>query len=62
MDYRHVAYNLTTGEVLMSLTANALKRHVARHTASCRAWGEPASVWVFSHHGTEGLAKRGYIA
>ena len=60
MNYRHVAYNLATGEILLSPTCNALKRHVARRTRSDRKYG-CRSIWAFSHRGFDGLRERGYI-
>ena len=51
----HLAYNLSTGEVLTTNRANHLKRWVARHTANDRKWaaahGEslPCYRWVFAH-------------
>lgn len=51
----HLAYNLTTGEVLTTNHANHLKRWVVRHTANDQAWaranGEvlPKYKWKFAH-------------
>lgn len=51
----HVAYNLSTGEILSTNLANGLKRWVAHHIANDRKWfaaqGEacPPNRWVFAH-------------
>ena len=51
----HLAYNLSTGEVLTTNRGNHLKRWVARHTANDRKWaaqtGEtlPPYCWAFAH-------------
>lgn len=51
----HMAYCLTTGEVLTTNHGNHLKRWVAQHTANDRKWaianGEtlPRYRWVFAH-------------
>jgi hypothetical protein len=53
----HLAYNLTTGEVLTTNHGNHLKRWVARHTANDRKWAKRYGValphyrWVFAHGG-----------
>lgn len=52
---KHLAYNLTTGEVLTTNHANHLKRWVKRHTANDRKWAQahgevlPPYRWVFAH-------------
>lgn len=51
MEYRHIAYNLTTGEVLTTIHANALKRAV-------KAWTTNGDKWIFSHHGWESIKKK----
>ena len=51
MEYRHVAYNTVTGEILMSVTANALKRFVKAHS-------EDGGRWIFAHQGYESLRKK----
>lgn len=51
MEYRHIAYNTETGEVLMSATANTLKRFV-------KVCAEDGGRWIFSHHGLEALRKK----
>ena len=51
MEYRHIAYNLTTGEVLTTTTANALKRMV-------KAWTTDGDKWIFAHHGYESMKKK----
>ena len=51
----HMAYCLTTGEVLTTNHGNHLKRWVAQHTANDRKWavanGEvlPPYRWAFAH-------------
>ena len=51
----HLAYNLTTGEVLTTNRANHLKRWVARHTANDRKWAQrngvdlPTYRWAYAH-------------
>lgn len=51
----HLAYNLSTGEVLTTNHANHLKRWVARHTANDRKWAAahnealPPYRWIFAH-------------
>lgn len=52
---KHLAYNLTTGEVLTTNHGSHLKRWVKRHDANCRKWFEaqgqvcPPNRWVFAH-------------
>ena len=51
----HLAYNLSTGEVLTTNHSNHLKRWVARHIANDRKWFEAQGQvchpnrWVFAH-------------
>ena len=45
----HIAYNLLTGEVLMSTRSNHLKRWVARTSAWDIANGYGKGKWVFAH-------------
>lgn len=53
----HLAYNLTTGEVLTTNHGNHLKRWAAHHTANDRNWAKAHGVvlapyrWVFAHGG-----------
>jgi hypothetical protein len=48
--FTHIAYNLATGEVLMSTRSNSLRRRIARNKAWDRANGYYAkSEWVFAH-------------
>lgn len=54
----HLAYNVNTGEVIITSHANTLKRRVAHHTAHDRRW-LPAhgytyvpAKWVFVHGGS----------
>lgn len=49
MEYRHVAYNTETGEILMSNTSKWLNEKV-------KATGYTG--WIFSHHGWETLRKK----
>ena len=51
MEYRHVAYNTETGEILTSATANTLKRFV-------KVRAEDGGRWIFAHHGWESLRKK----
>lgn len=52
---KHIAYNLTTGEILTTSRANDLKRWVALHTANDREWAQRWGKellphrWVFAH-------------
>lgn len=51
----HLAFNTTTGEILITNRANQLKRWVARHTANDKAWAVtnnetlPPYRWTFAH-------------
>ena len=45
---KHLAYNLTTGEILECGKGNQLKRHVAIVTNNDRQYGI-RSEWIFSH-------------
>ena len=58
MKNRHVAYNLRTGEVIMTNNGNHLKRVVARNEAWDRRNGYGCGKWVFSHKGQKDLEKR----
>lgn len=49
MEYRHIAYNITTGEVLMANTSNYLNKMV-------KAIGYTG--WIFAHHGYESIKKK----
>ena len=52
---KHLAYNLATGEVLITDRVNHLKRWVARHIANDRKYfaavGQPCppNRWIFAH-------------
>jgi hypothetical protein len=50
-NFKHIAYNLTTGEVITTTTGNALKRRVR----DCNRWairyGYPVGEWRFAHNG-----------
>lgn len=47
--FLHIAYNLITGEVLMTTRGNHLKRWVARNQAWDIAHGYDKGKWVFAH-------------
>ena len=49
--YKHIAYNLTTGEIVTCETASYLKKMVSQITKVNRAWGFHSNKWVFSHNG-----------
>ena len=49
-NYKHIAYNLTTGEVIMTTTGNHLKRKVRECNRWAIAWGYPIGRWIFAHH------------
>ena len=49
--YKHVAYNLTTGEVITCETASYLKKIVRYQTKVNQEWGCRSNKWVFSHNG-----------
>ena len=51
MKRNHIAYNTTTGEVLMCKTGNSLKRFVAKTNDWAKKNGYPCGKWVFSHTG-----------
>ena len=51
MEYKHIAYNTETGEILMSATANALKRFV-------KISAKDGGRWIFAHQGYESLRKK----
>jgi len=55
---KHWAYNLETGEVLGSMTGNALRRHVTRNTRWNVRYGYGAGKWRFYHGTYEGLRFR----
>ena len=52
---KHIAYNLTTGEILATNRSNHLKHCLARNIANDRKWVEahgqncPPNCWVFAH-------------
>ena len=52
---KHIAYNLTTGEILATNRSNHLKHCLARNIANDRKWVEahgqncPPNRWVFAH-------------
>lgn len=52
---KHVAYNLTTGEVIACSTSNHLKRCVRTINRHNRQWGYPAGEWIFSHRGVNAI-------
>ena len=49
MNKKHIAFNLRTGEVLMTSRSNHLKRGVARINAWDIANGYGKGKWVFAH-------------
>ena len=49
--YKHVAYNLTTGEVITCESSAYLKKMSRYITRVNRAWGVSNNKWVFSHNG-----------
>ena len=49
MKRTHAAYNITTGEVLISHCANRLKRQVVHYVNRTIRDGGEAGVWVFAH-------------
>lgn len=49
--YKHIAYNLTTGEIVTCDTASYLKKDIRRQTKVNRKWGCNSNKWVFSHSG-----------
>lgn len=49
--FKHIAYNITTGEVLSCTTGNGLKRRVEREKRWNMAHGFPSGEWFFSHNG-----------
>lgn len=49
--YKHIAYNLTTGEIITCDTASYLKNVVRRQTKVNQEWGCNSNKWVFSHNG-----------
>lgn len=50
-NYKHIAYNLTTGEVIMTTTGNCLKRKVKKNNAWAIRYGYPVGEWRFAHGG-----------
>lgn len=52
---KHVAYNLTTGEVVACSTGNHLKRCVRTINHHNRKWGYPKGEWIFSHRGVNAI-------
>lgn len=49
MEYRHVAYNLYTGEILSTQQGRYLKKLVAQ---------TGGKGWIFSHAGFSGITKK----
>ena len=52
---KHIAYNLTTGEVVACSTSNQLKRYVRNINRANHKWGYSSGKWVFSHRGVDAL-------
>jgi hypothetical protein len=50
-NYKHIAYNLTTGEVIMTNTGNHLKRKVRECNRWAIHYGYPVGEWRFAHGG-----------
>lgn len=46
---KHIAYNIITGEVLMTARGNRLKRWIARNQAWDIAHGYGKGKWRFAH-------------
>ena len=56
---RHVAYNLTTGEIITCSTATHLKRQVNRaNRFNANRFGVKGSRWIFGHKGLHEMSKR----
>ena len=49
--YKHIAYNLTTGEIITCDAASYLKKVVRSQTKINREWDCYSNKWVFSHNG-----------
>lgn len=49
--YKHIAYNLATGEIITCDTASYLKKVVRSQTKINKEWGCDSNKWVFSHNG-----------
>ena len=47
--YKHIAYNIETGEVITASTGNHLKRCVARANAWSVRFGFSTGKWLFAH-------------
>ena len=50
-NFKHIAYNLTTGEVIMTNTGNHLKRKVRECNRWAIHYGYPVGEWRFAHGG-----------
>ena len=55
MNYKHIAYNKDTGEVISTTTSNHLKRCVEHANRWAVKYGYPTGRWVFSHNGNPKL-------
>ena len=53
---RHVAMNITTGEVMETRRGNQLKRGVAHVERSNRKYYDAKGKWIFAH-GTDPIPK-----
>lgn len=51
MNYKHIAYNKDTGEVISTTKSNHLKRLVERANRWAVRYGYPVGRWIFSHNG-----------
>lgn len=49
MLYKHVAFNIDTGEVLSCTKVNGLKRHVMRNVRWNVRHGYNTGRWIFAH-------------
>ena len=58
--YKHIAYNIETGEVITASTGNHLKRCVARANAWSVRYGLSTGKWFFAHtkEGESRLARK----
>ena len=50
-NFKHIAYNLTTGEVITTTTGSHLKRKVKENNAWAIRYGYPVGEWRFAHNG-----------
>ena len=55
--YKHIAYNLTTEEVISCKSSAYLKKKAREITRINRAYGITYNKWVFSHNGQINIKK-----